>query len=198
MIYYLEGKITTIALDFLVVDVNGVGYKVESNAPYKFGLVDTNVKVYTYMHVSENDQRLFGFINPAELQLFKKLLQVSGVGPKSALAVTSIYSPSQLAQAVDRGDSSMIKVKGLGTKTIAKIIIELKGKLDDITVNSNEVGTGVMETSETVSTNSSEFESALLNFGYKAKEIEEIAKDIDYDLPFAEQIRQALQLLRKI
>lgn len=211
MINYLRGKVLEIRGDHLVLDVSGVGYKVENHAPFRLGLEGQEVALHIYTHVKETELRLFGFSSYLELTLFEHLLDVSGVGPKSAMAVISNYSARQILHAIKTADASGIRVKGVGAKTLAKIVIELKGKTEDVermliqherqvavgkATETNAIDTAPSSKVELSGTYDSDLASALANLGYKPHDFSPILPKVDLDKPFAEQIKQALQLLR--
>lgn len=191
MIARLTGKIAELRDNYLILDVHGVGYKVENFAPYRLGLEGMEVVVEIYTHVREEEIRLFGFANRAELELFEKLLTVSGVGPKSAMLLTSNYSPRQISSAIERGDQAALLVKGIGAKTIAKILIELKGKVNLATAADDTDSQTVTQPVEPVN----ELTEALLGLGYKLEEVKRILPEVKPDLPFAQQVKQALALI---
>ncbi len=199
MITQLTGKITEMQSDYLILDVNGVGYKVESFAPFRLGLEGTEVQIRTYTHVRETELRLFGFANAAELELFERLLQVSGVGPKTAMLLVSNFSVKYIIQAVQIEDPKALAVKGVGTKTLAKVVIELKGKLTDLasrlgTDNGESYSTGNSQL--TLEAKHSDLSAALDSLGYKPLDYKDILEKIDSDGTLANQVKQALQLLR--
>jgi len=189
MIANLTGKITVIKNNYLVLEVNGVGYKVENYAPYRLGLEGAEVKLEIYTHVSERELRLFGFGNINELELFEKLLGVSGVGPKSAMILISTFSVRQIVEAIINKDPSTIVTKGISSKTSAKVIIELSGKVENFTL-------GEANKSKSISLRpESDLISALENLGYLHKDFSEILKQVDNNLAFSAQLKMALALL---
>lgn len=133
MISYLHGKIVIKELDFIVIDVNGVGYGV--NVPTslidKLPGINENAIVYTYLYVREDNMSLYGFESRDSLSLFKLLIGVNGIGPKGALAVLSTLTPDELRFAVLSDDAKAIaKAPGIGQKTAVKAILELKDKMN--------------------------------------------------------------------
>jgi Holliday junction DNA helicase RuvA len=198
MIIKLKGTIKSVRSDYLILDVNGVGYRVESAAPYRIGLEEGEVEIYTYTYLRQDDVRLFGFNSLDQLDLFEKLLSVSGIGPKSAELIVSTYSVKQIVAAINGNSPENIKVKGVGTKTLAKLVIELKGKLEQFAGVEDKSEGSKDQQSQIDLVNDSEREllEAMIGLGYTAKEIESIKDQIDYEKAFAEQIRQALALLR--
>jgi Holliday junction DNA helicase RuvA len=204
MISYLKGEIKTIRNEYLILDVNDVGYKVENFAPYRLGLEGKQVELYIYTLSNDRNLRLFGFSSLNELDLFEKLLSVSGIGPKSAMLMISNFSVRQIKNAVAQGDDKALKVKGLGKKTIAKAIIELKGKLDEIAVKSTEsegseeVGETEEKMESTENEAQSDLVSALESLGYNKRQYDKILDKIDKDLPFSKQIRESLKQLSRV
>lgn len=133
MFDYLIGKITDKTESTVTVEVGGVGYElfVTSSAYDRFAMND-EAKVYVYMNVKEDGITLFGFSSKEEKRLFNKLITVSGVGPKSAIAILSGDSLEKILFYIATGDSKTLsKIKGLGKKTAEKIIIELRDKVDN-------------------------------------------------------------------
>jgi Holliday junction DNA helicase RuvA len=198
MISLLKGKILNVKDDYLVLDVNGVGYKVEHNAPFRLGLEGSKVSLHIYTHVRENELRLFGFGEEIELRLFEKLLTVSGIGPKSAMQIISTHSPMQIITAINNNDPSLITVKGVGLKSLAKIAIELKGKLEDLeqmvptrTHAQKEDKKSQIE----ISSQQEELAQALDNLGFQKRYYKAILSKIDHDVSFSDQVKQALKLL---
>ena len=137
MFYYISGKLAHLDPAFAVIDASGVGYKLAISGtthaamPHHLTVNEApTVKLYTYMAVREDDVELFGFANEAELSSFKMLLGVSGVGPKAAISILSLLTPEKFALAVCTEDRKTIaKANGIGPKTAARVILELKDKL---------------------------------------------------------------------
>lgn len=132
MISYIRGEIAEIEEDLLVLEANGIGYDIRitmetaSNLPS----IGEDIKIYTYMHVREDDVSLFGFLTKDDLKVFKLLIGVSGIGPKGALGILSALTADDIRFAVLSDDVKAIsKAPGIGTKTAQKLIIELKDKL---------------------------------------------------------------------
>lgn len=136
MFYFISGKLVRLEPTFAVLDVGGVGYKLTVSGttydamPPRLVTAPPQVTLYTHLAVREDDIELFGFATQAELASFRLLLSVSGVGPKAALAVLSLLSPEKFALAVCTDDRKTIsRANGIGPKTAARIILELKDKL---------------------------------------------------------------------
>lgn len=135
MYYYIRGELVLIEKDFVVIDAGGVGYKLTVSTKTLESLPQDpsrrkNVLLYTHYSVREDGTELFGFINNEELNVFRLLISVSGVGPKAAMSVLSFMTPEKLALAVSQDDKKAIaKAPNIGPKTAARIILELKDKL---------------------------------------------------------------------
>jgi len=168
MINYLKGKILFSNSEYISVVVNNVGYKVEIVAGRIYNKSD-EIEIYIFTHVREDSFRLFGFDSQNELNLFEKLLSVSGVGPKSALALLEIGVDS-IVSGVKSGNLKAFKVKGIGSKTLEKITLELGGKLDEIKYSDTTKKTIKQVESEDKKT---DIIDALSSLGFKKAEIEE-------------------------
>lgn len=136
MFSYIKGRIEDIDIDYIVVDNNNIGFKVmtSSNVISKVSLHEERT-IFTYMNVREDDISLYGFLTKDEINAFKLLIGVSGIGPKGALAVMSTLTMDELRMAVIAGDhKSIAKANGIGPKTAQKVVIELKDKfkLEDV------------------------------------------------------------------
>lgn len=168
MIGFLTGTVLKPDNSSFLLNVNGVGYRVFSPLPLVLSLEENkDISVFVHTHVREDHITLYGFAQEHELFLFEKLISVSGIGPKSALAMLSVHSPASLASAVEQGDTATLShTPGVGKKTAEKIIIELKGKLGHI------VG-------EALDDNTLEVRLALEALGYSSKEIHETLKNLE-------------------
>jgi len=126
MIGYLKGKIKSISDKSLILEVNGVGYRLEvGEANYMEG---QDIEFFVHTHVREQELRLFGFKTQEDLEMFTKLIEINGVGPKVALALVSELGLERILQAIDNQNPHALKVPGVGIKTAEKIILELRGK----------------------------------------------------------------------
>jgi Holliday junction DNA helicase RuvA len=171
--------------DGLVVDVGGVGYLVAAT-PSALRRADgaAEVTVETYLHVREDALQLYGFADGAERELFVRLLGVSGIGPKVALAVVSSAQPSELWRAIALGDAARFQaIPGIGKKTAERIVLELKGSLAEALEPVVETG------------GRSEFvaRDALVELGYSVAEAERALALVDPELPAEERVREALR-----
>ncbi len=132
MISYIKGELTEVFEDTVVVETNGIGYNIRVPASVldRLPSVGSAVRIYTYLYVKEDAMNLFGFLNRDDLSVFKLLLNVSGIGPKGALAILSTIGPDDLRFAVLSEDVKTISsAPGIGAKTAKRLIIELKDKL---------------------------------------------------------------------
>jgi Holliday junction DNA helicase RuvA len=131
MIGYLSGEITIVDPTLIMVDVGGIGYEVKISLNTYSKLKDSKkAKVYTYLHVKEDAHTLYGFYNPDEKSLFIKLISISGVGPSTAILMLSSMGVTEIQDSIASEDVATIKrVKGIGTKTAERIVLELKDKI---------------------------------------------------------------------
>ena len=133
MIAFVRGELADITAEAAIVDAGGVGYAILMPARHLSQLppMGSEVLIHTHMQVKEDDQQLFGFLDKEDLVIFKKLISVSGVGPKGALSILSQLTASELHFAVVSGDAKTIsQSQGIGKKTAEKIVLELRDKFD--------------------------------------------------------------------
>ena len=198
MIAFIKGKLDTKTNTFVIIDVQGIGYRVfmPAKSIESLGEIGEEVKVYTYYYVREDNISLYGFSSNEELRMFELLISVSGVGAKSANSMLSEISPSSFALAVITDDiSKLVKIPGVGKKTAARIVLELKDKLKSETVieETQEVSVAIEKDN-----NTSEAIAALQVLGYNKKEIEKVFERIDTkNLELEEIIKQALKYLAR-
>lgn len=188
MIGHLTGKIFDLRGTRAILEGGGIGFVVYSTPSYLSKLrTNQEASFWTHTAVRENDISLYGFETEEELRIFELLITVSGVGPKSALAVLSVAGVRAIEEAVATGDtSSLTKISGVGKKTADKIVLELSGKL----MASQKGGVAITE-------NVDVFE-ALKSLGYREKEIQEAIKKLPKDLSgTGEKIKHALKNLGK-
>jgi Holliday junction DNA helicase RuvA len=131
MIGYLSGEISIVDPTLILVDVGGIGYELKISLNTYSKLKDSKKgKVYTYLHVKEDAHTLYGFYNPDEKSLFIKLISISGVGPSTAILMLSSMGVAEIQESIASEDVATIKrVKGIGTKTAERIVLELKDKI---------------------------------------------------------------------
>ena len=199
MYEYLRGVITEVTPYYIVVDVNGVGYQVYVANPFKYEEDEhAEQKVFVYQAVRDNDISLYGFKNSSEKQLFLKLLDVSGIGPKSALAVLANDDNRGLINAINSDDDGYLtKFPGIGKKTAKQIILDLKGKLSDV---DSDMLTGQDNLDLDLNASSpylKESLEALRALGYTKTEVKRISKKLEkYDGKSTDDyLRQGLRLL---
>lgn len=198
MYEYIKGKYMGINKDYIVVENSGIGYKIFTSGATMSSVPECGEEVILYVEqiVREDFIGLYGFDSKEELAMFKLLLTVNGVGPKAALSLLSISRLNNLKYAIMTGDEKHIcRGVGIGKKTSARIILELKDKLQpdellDIAVDSNEDNNGennLMAVSEVL--------SALIALGYSEKESEKVLKTIDKTETVENMIKNALKAL---
>lgn len=194
MFYSITGEVVDVQPQLVAVSCSGVAFAINTSmrSMEKASAADGQVTFYTYLSVRDDALELFGFIEREELDCFKKLIGVSGIGAKTALAVLSAMSPSQLAFSVAAGDvASLMLAKGIGKKAAERIVLELKGKLDDIADAPAPTSSG--ETS--ASSNKAEAISGLQFLGYSRAQAQRAVAGLDSSLPVEELIRAALERL---
>lgn len=200
MIAYIKGNLTYIQDDSVIVEVQGLGYEIHCANPFAFqSFLNTKVTVYTYHYVREDSQMLCGFKNTDEKYLFTKLISVSGIGPKGALAILASVDVAGFAGAIEREDDKFLtSFPGIGKKTARQIILDLKGKLTGaLSVSSDgEEQTSGAHVPETQLTEAKE---ALQALGYTDKEIKSVMPKLQQETitNTDEAVKKALALLIK-
>ena len=188
MFYYISGALAYSTPNTAVIDAGGVGYKMTISQttfealPRSTRGEPVNAKLYTYMAVREDGIELFGFHSETELSSFKMLLSVSGVGPKAAISILSLLTPEKFALAVCTEDRKTIsKASGIGPKTAARIILELKDKLMKQTDIDTTLAEGISQPTQSIPTSGklSEAQDALMVLGYTRAEAQGALKSID-------------------
>lgn len=199
MFAYIKGTFESRTMDYIVVDVNGIGYKIfmSENSMKNIGEIGTIVKVHTYLKVREDDVSIYGFSSVEELRMFELLVSVSGIGAKSAITILSNIEPSTFAVAVVSNDvNTLKKLPGIGAKSAQRIILELKDKLKSIDIENQE--NTELSNIITKNENVEELITALQVLGYSRKEIENILPKLDKnDSNLESMIKKALLLLSK-
>lgn len=171
MIAYVKGTVEDIAEDNVVIDVGGMGYnvRVSADTAAKLPGIGQQAKLYTYMNVREDAVQLFGFLSRNDLEIFKKCITVSGIGPKGALAILSVLDADSLCFAIMSGDAKAIsKAPGIGTKTAERLILELKGKIqvEDTLIGKEVAGRGADAVGTGDTAQKREAVEALVSLGY--------------------------------
>lgn len=206
MFYYLKGALVHLENGLAVIDVGGVGYKLtvsgttyDAMPPNRSVATPPTVCLYTHMAVREDDVELFGFATQEELASFKLLISVSGIGPKAAMSILTLLSPEKFALAVCTEDKKTIaKANGIGPKTAARVILELKDKLMKETDLSSPIAASpAASTAGAARGKLSEAVDALVVLGYSRAEASGILKDLDPSLELEDLIRAALKKLMK-
>ncbi|ANK59189.1 Holliday junction branch migration protein RuvA [Loigolactobacillus backii] len=178
---YFVGYVTYVSPFYIVLEVNGVGYKLQLANPFRFEVSkEKQQKIYVYQAIRDTDITLFGFSNQDEKLLFEKLIKVSGIGPKSALAILANNDHAGLINAIKTDDVGYLtKFPGVGKKTAQQIVLDLKGKLTDLTSPETIPGQQSMPVmDETLSPYLKETLAALLALGYKEREVKAITKPL--------------------
>ena len=190
------GRLTGILLEKhppqVLLDVQGVGYEVDvpMSTFYDLPTVGMQVVLYTHLVIREDMHLLFGFSTESERQTFRQLVKISGVGARTALALLSGLSVSDLHHAVETQDSvKLIRVPGIGKKTAERLLLELRDKLDSAVIDSGQAKSALG--------NGADILNALLSLGYNDKEADWAVKQISATATISDGIRQALQFLSK-
>lgn len=199
MYAYIKGSLEIKTTEYIVIETNGIGYKVfmSESAIDKLGEIGSKIKIFTYLKVREDEMSLYGFNTNEELRMFELLLSVSGVGAKSAIVILSNITPSSFALAVITDDVAKLKkLPGIGPKTAQRIILELKDKLKAIQDTDKAELEDMLEMKKDNSENISEAISALQVLGYTRKEIEKAFEKFKQDsLEVEDIIKQGLMYL---
>lgn len=179
----IEGKVIDIEVNYVCISTSGIGFKVFVPNPYSFKL-DEEVKVYLHNQIKEDEYSLYGFKSKEERNIFLKLINVKGLGPKIALPILAGSTVEGLMDAIERENVLYLeKFPKVGEKLARQIILDLKGKL----VSKENSSSGVND----------ELIEVLLSLGYKRPDINRVVKDVDGSLSIENQIKEALKLLLK-
>lgn len=182
MISYIKGEIVKKGLDYLIIENNNIGYFINTSFnTLKMLKEGEKPIIYTYMHIREDILALYGFLKPEEIDMFKKLITVSGVGPKAGLAVLSTYDINTIKAIILKDDAlKMSKVPGVGKKTASKIILELKDKVGTVESLDNS-DKALVEYVSTISddSDSSDVVNALIALGFSQFEAKKTLEEID-------------------
>ncbi len=184
MISYLKGRIIEKTLTFLILENQGIGYKIFVTPETLEKPLNSETFLYTYLKSSDDGQTLYGLPDFTTLQFFELLITVSGVGPKVALGILSSSKISVIEQAIANADAEIFtRMSGVGKKTAERIILELKSKIGAIGTNLPAGGSDLYD--------------ALINLGYSAKETRDALQKLDSNLSTEQQLKEALKLLSK-
>lgn len=182
MYNYIEGTVVANEVNAIVLDNNGIGYNIFVSNPYAFES-GTKQKVYLYNYIREDENSLYGFKTIEERDLFLRLINVKGLGPKVAIGLFATGSVVGIIDAIDRENIIYLtKFPKVGDKLARQIILDLKGKLAKVQVEPND---------------NDELVAVLTSLGYKTPDIKRILPNVDYSKTIEEQIKDALKLLLK-
>lgn len=187
MIGFLSGDVLYCNTVSLLLNVNGVGYQVHpSRHVISKGItVGEHIELYIHTHVREDQLTLYGFTDPRELELFRLLLSVSGVGPKLSLSILGSGLPDEIKTAIATADVGFFQaIPGIGKKSAQRVIVDLKAKIG---------GSGELDLSEKNMKQYRTLVSALRSMDISTEEIKDMIKKVDKSAPIEEQIRQALK-----
>ncbi|EKD49144.1 MAG: hypothetical protein ACD_63C00254G0001 [uncultured bacterium] len=189
MISYLSGKVKFLGGNYVVLLIGGIGYKVFVCANFLEAMKENaEIGIYVHQHIRENAQEFYGFETREELDLFEKLISISGIGPKSGIGILAVADVAEIKRAIIDGNSSLFtKVSGIGSKTAERLLLEMRDKIDDLpsyseykTRKPSAIGT------------SADAIDALKNLGYSESEARDMLRGVDAGLTVAEKVRQAL------
>lgn len=191
MIASLQGVVDALGADFLIVNVNGIGFRVSvpTSVLSEGGVTGREIKLYTHLHVREDELSLYGFDSVDGLRLFELLLTVSGLGPRTALAMLSAMTADELTLAIASGSTEMLTtIPGIGKKTADRLILELKDKVGAVMISSRG-GRLAQENSDVV--------SALVSLGYTGAEATRAVANLPTGrkLTLEEKLKMTLQYL---
>lgn len=191
MIAYIKGEVVYRDLDYVIMDNNGIGYKIYMARTDKIN-VNTETIIYTYQHIREDANILFGFINMEEHDLFVKLISVKGIGPKIAINAIGAGGCKNIIEAIENNDAKFLKsLPGIGAKASSQIVLDLKGKLitsDNIKTDNNSIN----------DQNLIDAIEGLKALGYKQNEVDEVVKKIEIkDASVNEYMKEALAIFAK-
>ena len=190
MIAHVFGKVAEKFNGSLVIDVHGVGYEVSvATNDFDAVILDQEIKFYTYHHVREQSEELFGFSSLAAKKLFEMLITVQGVGPKAALAILSLGDAEQVRNAIANADSSFVqKATGVGKKTAERVVVDLSDKVG--------LPTHYGRTEAPLQTElntSDEALEALMALGYTLADATKALENVDVNLPTSQRVTEALK-----
>lgn len=189
MIGHLSGKIRSVNEYGVVVDVCGVGYIVHPSLQVlsSGAKIGDQLDVFIHTYVREDQITLYGFKSPEELELFTLLLQVSGIGPKSALSIIGNGSVHDIKQSISKADVDFFQqIKGIGKKTAQRIIVDLRGKIGELEE---------LDLSEIGAQSQRDVMTALRSMGISSQEAREAIRKLDPSLSLEERLRMALKQL---
>lgn len=196
---YIKGIVTRVTPEYITLETDNIGFQVLTPNPYAFHVTEDIQQVFIHHHVRDDAQLLMGFRSLEQRELFKKLITVSGIGPKGALAILASGIPAQVIGAIENEDEAfLIQFPGVGKKTARQMILDLKGKLADLftEVDYPEDGNSLFTLTENGALE--EAMLALEALGYSTREIAKVKKALESeDLSTEDYMKRSLQLLLK-
>lgn len=190
MIAYLNGKIIDKRSNYLILEVNHIGYRIFISPIFSAQIKNgQNISIYTHQYVRQDTLSLYGFRSIEELELFEMLLSITGIGPKSALAALSVASITDIKKSIAKGDPVLLtKVSGIGRKTAERIVLELREKIKQIGLKREEADSDYLSRSDEI--------DALMALGYSINQARTALDQVDDKIKdSSERIRQALKKL---
>ena len=184
MFNYIKGKIAEVTTNYIVLENNGVGYQIFVGNPFEFE-EEKEYTIYVYQKIAEDDNSLYGFKTKEQKELFLKLINVKGLGPKMAMPMIALGSVNGIIDAIDRENLLYLKkFPKVGDKVAKQMILDLKGKLDKCE--------GMIENDS-----SNDLIEVLESLGYKNADIKRVIPQVDSSLTLEEQVKSALKLMLK-
>ncbi|EST13437.1 Holliday junction branch migration protein RuvA [Sporolactobacillus laevolacticus] len=199
MFDYIRGILTYLSGNGIVIEQGGFGYRIICANPFSYQpLLNKETKVYLYQYVREDANILYGFQTREERELFVRLLSVSGIGPKNALAILASGDPDEVIQAIEAEDEKFLtRFPGIGRKTAGQIVLDLKGKLKEFAVR--PVGTQAEPSEERLDNALAEAVDVLSMLGYSEREIRKVVPALrEQDLSAENYVKEALKRLSKV
>jgi Holliday junction DNA helicase RuvA len=183
MIGFLEGSVLKVGDRFVIINTSGVGYKVFCDIQKYMGKVGQTVQVFIHTVVREDALELFGFELEEDLQLFEKLISISGIGPRAGLQILTAVPSQKLFEAIESGNVALLtSIQGIGKKTAEKIVLELRGAISDLQMSNKD----------------EEVIMALKSLGYSERDAMQTMKNLDMkDATTEEKLKKALKYLGK-
>lgn len=201
---YIKGLVTRVTPEYIVIENQGIGWQLFTPNPFAFCPSEIMQTIYVHMHVREDAQLLYGFTSLEQRELFRKLILVSGIGPKGALAILASGNPAHVIQAIELEDEAfLVKFPGVGKKTARQMILDLKGKLGALMQNielpsaMDELPLFVEQTNEALD----EAMLALTALGYSERELAKVKPALENNVELATTdayMKEALKLLLKM
>ncbi|SIT82961.1 Holliday junction branch migration protein RuvA [Edaphobacillus lindanitolerans] len=196
---YIKGQITRVTPEYITVEQGGIGYQIMTPNPYAFHAGSGEQQIFTHLHVREDVMQLLGFRTAEDRELFRKLITVTGVGPKGALAILAGGMTAQVVSAIESEDEKfLVKFPGVGKKTARQIILDLKGKLEGVAEGPSLFRPDAPEPGIGANQDLEEAMLALAALGYSERELAKIRARLEQEEHNTEgYMKRALALLLK-